>query len=97
MIYLRKSFQGSPSGIVTEDEFKEIYCQIFPNGDPAQYAYFVFSTFDSDGNGQISFDVSATSLQRRDEQLFSAGIRPWFVGVISRHDGGEDEMGISIV
>uniref|UniRef100_A0A915K770 EF-hand domain-containing protein n=1 Tax=Romanomermis culicivorax TaxID=13658 RepID=A0A915K770_ROMCU len=48
--------QGCPTGIVSWNQFKEIYSEFFPQGDPGKYAKFVFQTFDTDGDGQINFE-----------------------------------------
>ncbi|XP_073451594.1 A-type potassium channel modulatory protein KCNIP2 isoform X1 [Aquarana catesbeiana] len=45
-----------PSGIVNEDNFKQIYSQFFPQGDSSMYAHFLFNAFDTDHNGSISFE-----------------------------------------
>ncbi|XP_076308199.1 A-type potassium channel modulatory protein KCNIP1-like isoform X2 [Tachypleus tridentatus] len=46
---IRLMYQGfkqeCPSGVVSEDAFKEIFSQFFPQGDATQYAHYVFSTF----------------------------------------------------
>ncbi|XP_072771739.1 A-type potassium channel modulatory protein KCNIP2-like isoform X6 [Nerophis lumbriciformis] len=45
-----------PSGVVNEDNFKNIYSQFFPQGDSSMYAHFLFEAFDSDKNGSVSFE-----------------------------------------
>ncbi|KAL6466761.1 hypothetical protein MHYP_G00245650 [Metynnis hypsauchen] len=45
-----------PSGLVNEDTFKTIYAQFFPGGDVSKYAHFLFSAFDTDQNGIVSFE-----------------------------------------
>ncbi|KAH0623816.1 hypothetical protein JD844_006959, partial [Phrynosoma platyrhinos] len=45
-----------PSGIVTEDSFKQIYSQFFPQGDSSTYATFLFNAFDTDHDGSVSFE-----------------------------------------
>ncbi|CAH2299900.1 Kv channel-interacting 4 isoform X4 [Pelobates cultripes] len=45
-----------PSGIVTEETFKDIYAQFFPQGDASTYAHFLFNAFDTDHNGSVSFE-----------------------------------------
>ncbi|XP_053548931.1 LOW QUALITY PROTEIN: Kv channel-interacting protein 2 [Bombina bombina] len=45
-----------PSGIVNEDNFKQIYSQFFPQGDSSMYAHFLFNAFDTDHNGSVSFE-----------------------------------------
>ncbi|XP_067125792.1 Kv channel-interacting protein 4-like [Centruroides vittatus] len=37
--------QECPSGIVTEETFKGVFSQYFPQGDATQYAHYVFNTF----------------------------------------------------
>lgn len=48
--------QECPNGVLSEDTFKEIYAQFFPQGDSSQYAHYVFKSFDHDQNGAISFE-----------------------------------------
>lgn len=45
-----------PSGVVNEDTFKDIYSQFFPQGDATTYAHFLFTAFDTDHNGCVSFE-----------------------------------------
>ncbi|XP_077439072.1 A-type potassium channel modulatory protein KCNIP2-like isoform X4 [Vanacampus margaritifer] len=45
-----------PSGVVNEENFKNIYSQFFPQGDSSTYAHFLFEAFDSDKNGSVSFE-----------------------------------------
>ncbi|TWW63162.1 Kv channel-interacting protein 4 [Takifugu flavidus] len=45
-----------PSGVVNEDTFKDIYAQFFPQGDASTYAHFLFNAFDTDHNGNVSFE-----------------------------------------
>ncbi|XP_069610163.1 A-type potassium channel modulatory protein KCNIP2 isoform X1 [Ranitomeya imitator] len=45
-----------PSGIVNEENFKQIYSQFFPQGDSSMYAHFLFNAFDTDHNGSVSFE-----------------------------------------
>ncbi|KAG9259993.1 Kv channel-interacting protein 4 [Astyanax mexicanus] len=55
--FLYRSFKsGCPSGIVTEETFKTIYSQFFPGGDVTKYAHYLFSAFDTDQNGTVSFE-----------------------------------------
>ncbi|XP_037126992.1 Kv channel-interacting protein 2-like isoform X6 [Syngnathus acus] len=48
--------QECPSGVVNEDNFKNIYSQFFPQGDSSTYAHFLFEAFDTDKNGSVSFE-----------------------------------------
>lgn len=50
--------EACPNGIVTAEKFNEILSYFFPYGETKRYATFVFDTFDEDGNGEISFEVS---------------------------------------
>ncbi|KAM9500689.1 Kv channel-interacting protein 4 isoform 2-T2 [Clarias gariepinus] len=45
-----------PSGVVNEDTFKDIYSQFFPQGDASTYGHFLFTAFDTDHNGTVSFE-----------------------------------------
>lgn len=71
--------QECPTGIVSEETFKDIYAQFFPQGDSSSYAHYVFNTFDHDRSGTISFEefviglsvLSRGSLQERLQWAFS--------------------------
>ncbi|XP_015233176.1 Kv channel-interacting protein 2 isoform X1 [Cyprinodon tularosa] len=45
-----------PSGVVNEENFKNIYSQFFPQGDSSMYAHFLFEAFDTNKNGSVSFE-----------------------------------------
>nr|XP_042900365.1 Kv channel-interacting protein 1 [Parasteatoda tepidariorum] len=48
--------QECPNGMVKEETFKGIYAQYFPKGaETAQYAHYVFNSFDHDNTGAITF------------------------------------------
>lgn len=47
--------QDCPSGYMTKEEFKHIYGQFFPAGDPTRFVDYVFNVFDIDKNGVITF------------------------------------------
>ncbi|GIX88297.1 neuronal calcium sensor 1 [Caerostris darwini] len=47
--------QDCPSGYMTKEEFKHIYGQFFPSGDPTRFVDYVFNVFDIDKNGVITF------------------------------------------
>ncbi|XP_043912199.1 Kv channel-interacting protein 2 isoform X1 [Protopterus annectens] len=51
-----------PSGIVNEENFKQIYSQFFPQGDSSTYAHFLFEAFDTDHNGSVSFEDFVSGL-----------------------------------
>uniref|UniRef100_A0A7M4F537 Potassium voltage-gated channel interacting protein 2 n=1 Tax=Crocodylus porosus TaxID=8502 RepID=A0A7M4F537_CROPO len=51
-----------PSGLVTEESFKQIYSQFFPQGDSSTYAAFLFNAFDTDHDGSVSFEDFAAGL-----------------------------------
>ncbi|XP_071542241.1 uncharacterized protein [Panulirus ornatus] len=56
--------QECPTGVISEETFKEIYGKFFPLGgqpddgsgrNSAMYAHYVFGTMDQDGSGTITF------------------------------------------
>ncbi|XP_072768472.1 A-type potassium channel modulatory protein KCNIP1-like isoform X3 [Nerophis lumbriciformis] len=51
-----------PSGIVSEETFKQIYSQFFPHGDASAYAHYLFNAFDSAQTGSIKFEDFVTAL-----------------------------------
>jgi len=69
-----KSFRkDAPSGFLDKPEFRRIYKQFFPFGDPIPFADLVFSVFDKEKNGLIDFKkficpVSVTSRGTLDEK-----------------------------
>ena len=63
-----------PDGQLTEPGFQRIYKQFFPNGDPSEFASFVFKVFDENNDGSIEFSefiraLSITSRGSLDEKL----------------------------
>ncbi|MCJ1357535.1 MAG: Neuronal calcium sensor 1 [Icmadophila ericetorum] len=63
-----------PSGILTKDEFRKIYRQFFPFGDPSSFADYIFNVFDSDNSGLIDFKkfaiaLSVTSSEKMENKL----------------------------
>ncbi|KAM9857361.1 A-type potassium channel modulatory protein KCNIP2-like [Aulostomus maculatus] len=51
-----------PSGAVSEETFKNIYSQFFPQGDINMYAHFLFEAFDTHNSGAVSFEDFVVSL-----------------------------------
>jgi len=63
-----------PTGELTPQHFEVIYRQFFPVGDPTDFAHHIFSVFDTDNDGLISFKefiraLSITSRGNVDEKL----------------------------
>lgn len=44
-----------PEGLLSIDQFKDIYVQHFPNGDATKFAEHVFRTFDKDSDRMLNF------------------------------------------
>ncbi|KAI1729449.1 kv channel-interacting protein 4 [Ditylenchus destructor] len=60
---LYRSFkQGCPSGIVSLQQFQEIFAQFFPQCSSRRYAELVFRTLDRDADNQISFQEFVVGL-----------------------------------
>ena len=54
--FLYRAFkQECPTGISSEETFKEIYQKIFPLGDSSKYAHLVFMSIDMNKTGGINF------------------------------------------
>ncbi|GIY00377.1 kv channel-interacting protein 4 [Caerostris extrusa] len=57
---IRLMYQGfkqeCPTGVVTEENFKDIFAQFFPQGDSTQYAHYVFKSFKQSHGGTINFE-----------------------------------------
>uniref|UniRef100_A0A1I8ESZ9 EF-hand domain-containing protein n=1 Tax=Wuchereria bancrofti TaxID=6293 RepID=A0A1I8ESZ9_WUCBA len=56
-----------PNGMLTEAGFQKIYKQFFPQGDPSDFASFVFKVFDENKDGAIEFHefIRALSITSR--------------------------------
>ena len=64
----------SPDGRLNRRHFSTLYTQIFPDGDPRDWANYVFDVFDENKNGYIDFKeficaLSATSRGSLEEKL----------------------------
>lgn len=55
-----------PQGSIKKAEFVKIFANIFPNGEPEDFAQIVFNAYDRDRNGSIDFEefICAMSLSR---------------------------------
>ena len=53
--WYKKFYKDFPSGVVQSEDFHRIYKEMFPDGDPTEYAKHAFRTYDTDGNGQVDF------------------------------------------
>jgi hypothetical protein len=63
-----------PSGYLVKEEFRRIFQQFFPMGDPTEFSDYIFNIFDVDNSGQVNFKkficaVSITSRGRLEEKL----------------------------
>ena len=91
-----------PSGQLDRSEFRHIYKQFFPFGDPGEFADYVFNVFDENKNGTIDFKeficaLSITSRGRLDEKLKctsppspSSQISPECTGAFQLYDIDKD-------
>lgn len=59
--FMYREFKNEcPDGTIREETFKAIYQQFFPRGtDTSSYAHFVFSSFDLESTGFLTFTVSS--------------------------------------
>ena len=53
--YYRGFLKDTDHGRMTlsEEEFREAYTNVFPQGDATKFSRHVFDTYDKDGNGRI--------------------------------------------
>ena len=54
--------QNCPTGIVEEDQFKDIICEFFPNGDAGFYVHHLFRTLDTGKTGAVTFEEFVVGL-----------------------------------
>ncbi|XP_074596692.1 calsenilin-like isoform X2 [Brevipalpus obovatus] len=90
---IRKLYQGfkqeCPSGLVTEDAFKDIFAHFFPQGDSSLYAHYVFKTFqDAAGTkGRLNFEDFISLLSRLSRGTISDKLRWIFLLYDINRDG----------
>lgn len=64
---LRRLYRGfkteCPSGLMTEEAFREVFAKFFPNGATCSaYSHYVFSSMDPEDKGVVSFEEFAQAL-----------------------------------
>ncbi|XP_034044627.1 Kv channel-interacting protein 2-like [Thalassophryne amazonica] len=67
-ILYRRFKNECPSGVVTEETFKTIYSQFFPQGDSNMYAHFLFEAFDTQNKIKLfsSFNKNMKSFNQKE-------------------------------
>ena len=53
--YYKEFKKNSKTGVMTVDDFKQLYSNFFPNGDPSEFAQHTFRVFDENGDGILDF------------------------------------------
>ena len=61
-IWYRDFLRDFPDGSVTKNEFREIYMDNFPYGDPASFTGHVFRIYDTNNDGKIDFREFITAV-----------------------------------
>lgn len=67
--YYKEFRKNSKTGLMTVDEFKKLYSNFFPYGDPSEFAEHVFRVFDQNNDGVLDFReliVSMSVMKRGD-------------------------------
>ncbi|XP_076367870.1 Kv channel-interacting protein 4-like [Tachypleus tridentatus] len=89
---IRLMYQGfkqeCPTGVVSEDSFKEIFSQFFPQGDATQYAHYVFHTFkQSTHSGTLNFEQFIGLLSRLSRGTIKEKLK-WIFGLYDINGDG---------
>ena len=54
-----------PDGQLSMDKLRQVYSQIYPDGDPSEFCVHAFRSFDKDNSGSIDFKEFLLALSAR--------------------------------